>query len=144
MRRTRRSSLSVTKKLDWFPDRKEYLSLQKTTSPVPQLVLAVFGTWFNVDTIDYKDPQSLVSLGGTVVAELVQRGMEAEDIADLLTHILADWTPDTAMAFVNASDVDWLADPVALAKLKLILQEMTNLARRMADPNDSGLSVVAD
>ena len=98
----------------------------------------MFGTWFNVDTIDYEDLNSLVSLGVTVVAELVQRGMKAGDIADLLKDILTNWTSDTAMAFINATDVDWLANPVALAKLKLILQEMTKMARRMADPNNSG------
>ena len=48
------------------------------------------------------------------------------------------------MAFINATDVDWLADPVALAKLKLILQEMTKMSRRMADPNNSGLSALTD
>ena len=70
--------------------------------------------------------------------------MEAGEIADLLTDILANWTSDTAMGFINATDVDWLADSVALAKLKLILQEMTKMARRMAHPNDSDVSVVAD
>ena len=116
----------------------------QTASPVPPLVLSVFGTWFNVDTIDYEDLKSLVSLGGTVVAELVQRGMKAGEIADLLTDVLANWTSDTAMALINATDVDWLADPVALAKLKLILQEMTKMSRRMADPNNSGLSALTD
>ena len=144
MRRIKRSSLGVTKKTRLVSGPKGVSVPQRTASPVPPVVLSVFGTWFNVDTIDYEDLNSLVSLGGTVVAELVQRGMEAGDIADLLTDILADWTPDTAMAFINATNVDWLVDPVALAKLKLILQEMTNLARRMADPNNSGLSVVAD
>jgi hypothetical protein len=112
-------------------------------SPVHPLVLSVFGTWFNVDTIDYENLKSLVSLGGTVVTELVRRGMTAQEVADQLTTTLSEWTPAIAMAFIDATDVDWLADPVALAKLKLILQEMIKVARTLAGPHEARVSAQA-
>jgi hypothetical protein len=111
-------------------------------TPLSSLFLEAFGTWFNVDTIDYSNTRELVSLGGTVLVEVNRRGMKPEAVALMLDEILSNWTSQLAMPFITATNVDWLSDAEAEAKLKLVLQEILKRANEMTARSGSGNPVL--
>jgi hypothetical protein len=98
------------------------------TLPGPRF-LQVFATWFNADLVDLQDAAAVTDAAGTAAADLLRQGETPEGVAGAVAGMLADWTPATAMAFIEATDVDWLADAGMEAQLKGILREMAEAAR---------------
>ena len=97
------------------------------TLPSPTF-LRVFGHWFNVDLINLSDDGEVTSAAGTVAADLLQEGETADEIAASVAEVLAQWSPATATAFIEATDVDWLADEATEEQLKSILAEVAEAA----------------
>ena len=97
------------------------------TLPSPTF-LRVFGNCFNVDLIDLSDDAEVTSTAGAVAADLLQEGETADEIAAAVSETLAQWSPATAMAFIEATDVDWLADEATEEQLKSILTEIAEAA----------------
>lgn len=84
-------------------------------------VLHSFSAWFDVDLVDLADVNEMESLAGTVAADLMQRGMEADAIIGNLSAALEGWTSWVAMQFIRATNVDWLCDEATEAQLKSIV-----------------------
>ena len=97
------------------------------TLPSP-VFLQAFGTWFNVDQVDLSDDAEVTSTAGAVASELLQQGETADEIAAAVSETLANWGPAAAAAFIEATDVDWLADDAAEEQLKSILAEIAEAA----------------
>ena len=84
-------------------------------------ILNSFCAWFNGDLIDLADVDEMESLAGTVAADLMQDGMEADAIVANLSAALEGWTSRVAMQFVRYTNVDWLCDDATEAQLKSIV-----------------------
>ncbi len=52
---------------------------------------SLFNFWFNSDLIDVSDHAEAISLAGTVMADLMQKGTPAQEITGPLTEALAHW-----------------------------------------------------
>lgn len=89
-----------------------------------------FNCWFNSDLIDVSDHAEAISLAGTVVADLMQKGTPAQEITGPLTEALAHWGPAVVDEFSNASDGDWSFSADAETLLKDIVRKMIVAARR--------------
>lgn len=89
-----------------------------------------FNCWFNSDLIDLSDRAGTISLAGTVVADLMQKGTPAQEIIRPLTEALAHWGPSVVAEFSNASDGDWSFNADTENLLKDVVQEMIANAHR--------------
>ena len=89
-----------------------------------------FNCWFNSDLIDVSNHAEAISLAGTVVADLIQKGTPAQEIIGPLTEALAHWGPAVVDEFSNASDGDWSFNADTESLLKDVVREMIAVARR--------------
>ena len=105
--------------------------------PSPEF-LRVFGTWFEVDLIDLSDDAEVKSTAGSVAADLLRQDETADEIAAAVSEMLAEWGPDTAAAFVDASGVDWLADEASEEQLKSILSDIAEAVETVEDAGPAG------
>lgn len=88
-----------------------------------------FNCWFNSDLIDVSDHAEAISLAGTVVVDLMQKGTTAQEIIGPLTEALVHWGPTVVDEFSEASDGDWSLNPDTENLLKNVVQEMIATAR---------------
>ena len=84
-------------------------------------ILHSFSAWFNVDLVNLADGEEVEDLAGTVAADLMKHGMEADLIIGNLSAALEGWTSSVTMQFIHATDVDWLWDDATEAQLKSIV-----------------------
>jgi len=91
---------------------------------------SLFNCWFNSDLIDVSNHAEAISLAGTVVADLMQKGTPAQEIIGPSTGALAHWGPAAVDEFSNASDGDWSLNADTENLLKDIVREMIVAARR--------------
>jgi len=88
-----------------------------------------FNCWFNSDLIDVSDHAEAISLAGTVVADLMQKGTPAQEIIGPSTEALAHWGPAVVNEFSNARDGDWSFNADTENLLKDIVREMIAATR---------------
>lgn len=94
-----------------------------------QQFLSVFGAWFTVDDIDLRDCKVLKSRAGVCASDLAKKYPDIDRLIGDLLRTLDNWSPQIAMEFVDATNVDWLFDDATEEILRDILREVVDALR---------------
>lgn len=89
--------------------------------------LRAFGTWFNVDLIESWDETWIAQTAATMASSCPG---DPEEIGAAFARALDGWSPEVVLSFVEASDVDWLADDEAEDRLRQVLSAAVAWAER--------------